>query len=133
MVPDNNTYPSYYKVEYAAPEKETGGCLVDGGQKLQFEGRIVRVGNHRFLDLAPIPQDVCLQCWGTYSIYLVLFEKDELSLIPIDFEWLQVGTEERRLNVPVTEGAAGFADHGPLTIMLPTPELRNFVAKFADD
>ena len=93
----------------------------------------MKISNRRLLDLEPIPQDVRFQCWATHSVYLVSLDSDELSLTPIDFEWLRVGTEKQRLKIPVTEGDTGFADRGPLTVMLSTAELRKFVTKYADD
>ncbi len=132
MMPDNPQYPSYYKVVYRAPDPETGGCLIDPG-KIEFEGRIVTLGSHRFLDLAPVPQDLCVQCWAMHSIYLVSLENDELTVVPIDHTWLKQAIQDKKLKIPVAEGEKGLANKGTLVIMLPTKELRQFAAKFADN
>src|SRR5205823_7480438 len=59
--------------------------------------------------------------------------KDELSVIPIDYKWFQNGLQQKKLKVPLMEGSKGFADNAPLIIMLSTRDLRQFVAKYADD
>jgi len=134
FAPANESYPFFYHVEYMAPnEKQTVGCLVDTGKKLEFDGHLVKLGQHRFLDLGPTEKDICFQCLPTHSVYLVSMEKDSLSLVPLDYDWLRAALREKRLTISTTEAVESSDIGDGLTLTLSTKDLRQFVSKYADD
>ena len=134
LTPEGEPYPSTYHVEYAAPaERKDADCLVDAGKKVEFEGRVVNLGEHRFLDLAPLDKDICFQCLPLHSIYMVSLDKDTLSLVPMDYDWLRSALQEKRLNLSTSEDVESSESGDPITLTVSTKDLRNLAGKYADD
>ncbi len=95
-----------------------------------YEGHLVKLDNHRFLDVAPKSDEVCDLCLPMHSFLLVSQQADRLALIPVDNQWLARALTEKRV------GLAHLENH-PLETMVvltaSTRELKEFARKYADD
>jgi hypothetical protein len=118
-----------YAVEYVTPKQKQGeGCGLDDGQAVHMEGRLVKLDAHRFLDLAPRPDDICFSCMPLHQIYLVAVDKESLALTPIDPDWLKQGVEQNKI---VVSTLVDDNDHD--TMAANTKDLKEFLRRYADD
>jgi hypothetical protein len=99
------------------------GCSDD---KSHRRGRLVKLGTHYFLDVEPLPSDVCDMCAAKHDIFLATFDKTTLSLTPIDSDWLKKSIEAKTVTLATV---AGDTD----TITASTKDLKIFCRKFAEN
>jgi hypothetical protein len=99
------------------------GC---GEEKSHQQGRLVKLGEHYFLDVSPINDDVCEMCAAKHSIFLAEIDKATLSLTPIDSDWLKKSIAAGTVTLTTV---AGDTD----TITASSRDLKAFCRKFAED
>ncbi len=99
------------------------GCSED---KSHRRSRLLKLGTNYFLDVEPLPADVCDMCVAKHDIFLVKFDKTMLSLTPMDSDWLRKAIETKRVKLATV---AGDTD----TITASTKDLKKFFRKFAED
>jgi len=110
---------------YVLKRKGEGeGCT--GSDKVQMEARLVKLDSHYFLDVFPLPNDVCDMCLGKHNIFLMKIDKATLSLTPIDSDWLRKALAARTITLPTL---AGDTD----TITASSQDLKAFCRKYAAD
>jgi hypothetical protein len=63
------------------------GCS-DPQEKSHQEARLVKLNSSYFLDISPIPEDVCDLCIAVHGIGLTKFDQGTFALTPIDFDGL---------------------------------------------
>jgi hypothetical protein len=103
--------------------EEGEGCSED---KVHRRARLLKLGTHYFLDVEPLPADVCDMCAAKHDIFLAKFDKTTLSLAPMDSDWLKKAIETKRVKLATV---AGDTD----TITASTKDLKAFFCKFAED
>ena len=99
------------------------GCTDD---KSHRRGRLVKLGAHYFLDVEPLPDDVCDMCAAKHDILLAKFDQTALSLTPIDSDWLKKSIEAMKVTLATV---AGDTD----TITASSKDLKAFFRKFAEN
>ncbi|MFZ0759787.1 MAG: hypothetical protein WAM69_07560 [Candidatus Sulfotelmatobacter sp.] len=113
--------------------KQGEGCS-DAGQEAQMQARLVKLDSYYFLDVSPREEDVCDTCLALHWIALARFDKDTLSLTPIDSdgldELLRAGTVH--LNI-LPEDSKLLIPERPTTLTALSKDLKNFCRKFAGD
>jgi len=97
-----------------------------GEKTSKYEGRLVKLDSHVFLDLVPDQEVVCDLCLPLHNLFLANIEKASLSLAPIDYEWLQKSADQKTLTLQTLSGR-------PDVITSSSKELKDFVRKYADD
>ena len=55
--------------------------------------------SYYFLDLSPVNKDVCDMCLAKHEIFLAKFDKDSLSLTPIDSDWLKKSISQKTVSL----------------------------------
>lgn len=103
--------------------EEGEGCSDD---KSHRRGRLVKLGSYYFLDVEPLPADVCDMCAAKHDIYVAKFDKTTLSLTPMDSDWLKKAIETKKVKLATV---AGDTD----TITASTKDLKAFFRKFAEN
>jgi len=91
----------------------------------RFDGRMVRLYDHRFLDISPKSADVCVHCLALHSILLISEEKDTLALTPVDGDWLKQAIDQKKV-------ALTHLNDGT-TLTASSKDLKDFVRKYATD
>lgn len=91
----------------------------------KYEGHLVKLDNHRFLDIGPESTEVCDLCLPRHSFFLLTQEADTLALIPVDDEWLKDAIAQDKVTL------AHLSDS--LTLTATSKDLKAFVRKYADD
>jgi len=99
------------------------GC---SDEKAHYQARLVKLDTHYFLDLEPMPGDVCAMCLARHEIFFAKFDKTSLSLTPIDSDWLKKSLEAKTVTL------ATVADD-PDTITASSKDLKAFCRKFAEN
>jgi len=99
------------------------GCSDD---KSHRRGRLVKLGTHYFLDVEPMPADVCDMCAAKHDILLAKFDQTTLSLTPIDSDWLKKSLAAKTVTLATV---AGDTD----TITASTKDLKAFFRKSAEN
>jgi len=99
------------------------GCTDD---KSHRRGQLVKLGTHYFLDVEPLPAEVCDMCAAKHDILLAKFDPTTLSLTPIDSDWLKKVLAARTVTL------ATVADDTD-TITASTKDLKAFFRKFAEN
>jgi len=95
-------------------------------EKLHQQARLVKLGDHYFLDISPLPHDVCGECLAKHTIYQLRFDKDSFSTTPIDSDWLKDAIGKKTVTLPTMPD-----DTDALTAS--SEDLKNFCSKYADD
>jgi hypothetical protein len=110
---------------------EGEGCS-DPGKETRQQARLVKLDSYYFLDVSPREEDVCVTCLALHWISLARFDKDTLSLTPIDSDGLkkllQAGTVH--LNV-LPEDPKLLIPERPMMLTALSKDLKNFCRKFA--
>jgi hypothetical protein len=111
--------------------EEGEGCS-DPGKETRQQARLVKLDSYYFLDVSPREEDVCVTCLALHSISLVRFDKDTLSLTPIDSDGLnkllQAGTVHLKI---LPEDPKLLIPERPMTLTALSKDLKNFCRKFA--
>jgi hypothetical protein len=102
------------------------GCDDEQGKKSRQQARLVKLDTHVFLDVSPMPDDVCEMCLAKHTIYLAKIDKDSFSLAPIDSEWVKNALEQKKVSL------ATLPDDSDVLIAV-TKDLKAFCSKYADD
>jgi hypothetical protein len=96
------------------------------GKKSRQQARLVKLDTHIFLDVSPMPDDVCEECLAKHTIYQIKIDKDSFSLTPIDSDWFKNALEQKKVAL------ATLADDSD-TLTASTKDLKAFCRKYADD
>jgi hypothetical protein len=88
--------------------------------------QLVKLETYYFLDVEPIPDDVCDMCAAKHDILLAKFDNTTLSLTPIDSDWLKQSIEAKTVTLATV---AGDTD----TITASSKELKAFYRKCAEN
>jgi hypothetical protein len=94
--------------------------------KYHRRGQLVKLGVHYFLDVEPLPTEVCDMCAAKHDILLAKFDKTTLSLTPIDSDWLKKSIKAKTVTLATV---AGDTD----TITASSKDLKAFFRKFAEN
>ncbi len=95
-------------------------------KKTAYEGRLFKLDEHYFLDMATPSAEVCDLCIGIHLIYLVQFEKDSLALAPLDSDWFKTAVQKKGVDLTTLPDDPG-------TITSSAKELKAFCRKYADN
>ena len=102
------------------------GCN-DSGKEIEYhQGRLLKLDNHYFLDMSPRPDAICEMCLPLHWIFLVRFDKDALSLTPIDDEWLKHALEQGTVTLATMPGNTD-------RLTASSKDLKGFCRKYADN
>ena len=104
------------------------GCKTDEGEKkvLQYDGHVVKLDGHRFLDMSPRVADVCDLCMPLHNFFLISQQNDTLALTPMDGDWLEKAMAQRKVTL-------SHLNDGRLTLTASSKELKVFVRRYAED
>jgi hypothetical protein len=94
---------------------------------LKYEGHLVKLDSHVFLDLAPQQEEVCVMCLPLRQFFLVKIERNSLALTPIDYDWLKKSIEQKTVIIQTVP------DRPEIVLTASSKELKDFVRKYADD
>jgi hypothetical protein len=95
-------------------------------QAAAFEGRLVQIGQERFLDVVPDQE----KCWAAPldSLLKVETEKQKLALTPLDPDWMANGMDDRSVKLQGrTQEFGGLPRFVAVTLVSPTSDLREFL------
>jgi hypothetical protein len=109
---------------YDLQSTEQGEGCSDAGKKDHRQGRLVKLDTYYFLDVSPLPDDVCEMCLAEHWIFLVRFDKDTLSFTAIDSDWLKKSLAAKKVAL------ATLPDDSD-TIIASSKDLKAFCRKFA--
>jgi len=111
---------------------EQGEGCSDPGKETRRQARLLKLDSHYFLDVSPRAEDVCETCLALHWISLARFDRDALSLTPIDSDGLnkllQAGTVH--LNI-LPENPKLLIPERPMTLTALPKDLKTFCRKFA--
>lgn len=87
-----------YRVVYASPPERKGkGCLLDEGRSAAFDGKLVEIGDTRYLDLYPVDREPKHHEVLLHSFYRIRVDASSLVLTPMNPEWIKSQVEQQRL------------------------------------
>jgi hypothetical protein len=92
----------------------------------KYQGHLVKLDNHVFLDLAPGQDEVCDSCLALHQIFLAQIEKNSFALTPINYDWLKKSIEQKTLIIQTLPDR-------PEVLTASSKELKDFMRKYADD
>ncbi|MDD5087267.1 MAG: hypothetical protein PHI18_00515 [bacterium] len=118
--------------EDAGDDSYTVTLQEDGTAKAAFEGRLLRLGDHLFLDLFPKPSGGNDGFYNSHlvpahSIWRVEISKGSLRLAIMKRDWLELEMREGRLNLPHEDRKEA------LVLTASTPELQNLVRSHLEE
>jgi hypothetical protein len=104
------------------------GCDDQGkkSKKIRQHARLVKLDDYYFLDISPLPHDVCEECLAKHTIYQLRFDKDSFSMVPIDSDWLKDAVEKKTVSLSTMPD-----DTDMLTAS--SADLKSFCRKYAAD
>jgi hypothetical protein len=105
---------------------ENGEKCSDQGKVKNQEAKLVKLGDHEFLDVTARTEDVCQTCVAVHWIFLTQIDKESLSLVPINGEWLEKSLKQKRVAVATVDG-------DPDTLTASSKALKAFCRKYAND
>jgi hypothetical protein len=111
---------------YDLQSTEQGEGCSDPGKKSRYQARLVKLDAYYFLDISPMPDDVCEMCLAKHTILQVKIDKDAFSLTPIDSDWLKKSLAAKAVVLPTLPN-----DTDMLTAS--SADLKGFCRKFAGD
>ncbi len=100
-------------------------CGEPGIAKLQ-EAKLVKLGEHEFLDVSPRSEDVCDACLAKHEIYMAKISEDGLELIPINWDWLNSAIESKTVELSTLKDDTD-------TLTASSKELKAFCREYAND
>jgi hypothetical protein len=119
----------FYDLRYVEGEE----CN-DPDKQIHQQARLVKLDTYYFLDISPMPDDVCEMCMALHWIFLAKFDKDILALTPIDFEGLKKLMQTASVHLkrlPDSSKPRIFDD--PMRLTSSSKELKDFCKGFAGD
>jgi hypothetical protein len=103
------------------------------GKELRYQGHLVKLGSHYFLDLEAIQDQVCDTCLATHWIARVDFNDHRLALTPIDAhglgELIKAGVSKLRWLPSDLDDVT----YQPTMLASRTSDLKRFCGQFATD
>ena len=111
---------------YDLQASEQGEQCTEAGKKSYYKARLIKLDNHLFLDVSPRPDDVCEMCLPLHWIFLAKFDKDLLSLTPIDSDWLKKALEQKAVTLATMPGDTDRLTASP-------KDLKAFCRRYADN
>jgi len=116
--------PAYEMNMAPAPECKTEEKATN------YEGHLVKLGSHRFLDVSPRSREVCDLCLPLHTFFLVSQENETIGLVPLDRDWLAQATTDKKVSLT---HLATQESYDAITLTASSRELKEFVRKYADD
>jgi hypothetical protein len=98
----------------------------ESNEKTSYEAGLFKLDQHYFLDMTAASEEVCDLCVGIHLIYRVQFEKDSVSLAPLDYDWFKTAEQKKRVKLATLPDDPG-------TITAPPKDLKAFCRKYADN
>lgn len=103
------------------------GCK-DDDKTTHYLAYLVKVDNHRFLDISPKQTDVCDLCLGVHTFALLSQENNTFSLTPLDGDWVFQAIKEKKINLANVSGWTL-----DMTLDAQPAELKSFLRTYASD
>jgi len=110
---------------YDLESTQQGEGCGSAGEKSRQQGRLVRLDTSYFLDVSPMPEDVCDECLAKHTIYQVKIDNG-FSLTPIDSDWLKNALAAKTVSLSTLPDDTD-------TITASSKDLKAFCRKFAGD
>jgi hypothetical protein len=101
---------------------EHGSGCKDELNKTRQQARLIKLDANYFLDISPLPNDVCDLCLAKHMIFLIQFDKQSLSLMAINYDWWKDGQAAK--TIPLTT-----LPDDSYTITASTGEMKHFFRK----
>jgi hypothetical protein len=101
------------------------GCG-DSVSPSHYQARLVKLDAYYFLDSSPMAEDVCDMCIARHNIFLAKFDKTNLSITPIDSDWLKKAIASKTVTLET------MPDNSD-TLVASTKDLKAFCRKYAGD
>jgi len=118
-----------YLLGYTSPKTSgENNCLFDPGTKIKLAGHLFHLASREYIDLAPVDKDVCFPCQPLHSAYQVAVQKSSLSLIPLDYNWLDTALSAQTVSADRIKSP----DYD-LVLTGTTKELQQLYSKYADN
>jgi hypothetical protein len=105
------------------------GCKGDE-KTTHYLGYLIKLDNHRFLDVEPSAKDMCDLCLAAHTFVLVSIRGSTLSLTPLDGDWLFKAINDKQVVLAHVGGDGEYID---MTLTARPAELKDFLRKYADD
>jgi len=103
----------------------------------RYEGHLVNLDKHRFLDIAAQSDDVCDLCLPLHTFLLVSQENDNLVLVPIDLDWMTQALTAKKVVLDHLQRKESSHEvliaHDAVVLTASSKELKEFARKYADD
>jgi len=109
---------------------EGEGCS-DPGKETRQQARLVKLDSYYFLDVSPREEDVCATCLALHWISLARFDKDALTLTPIDSDGLNKLLQAGTVHLKILPEDPNLIPERPMTLTALSKDLKNFCRKFA--
>lgn len=93
----------------------------------EFEGHLVHLGEHVFLDTYPLRDPDTPGVLGAHLFYRLDLEGDTLHIFFLDDDWLKTKLEAGEFLLP------NESISGTIVLTAPTPELQQFATQHPDD
>jgi len=112
------------------------GCKSDE-EASDYEAHLLKLGNHRFLDVSS-QQEVCAGvCPPLHSFFLVSQTSTNLALTPIDHDWMVQSINSKKVTLEHLPNSSRPSEplktSDAITLTAPSSELKKFVRQYADD
>ena len=124
---------------YGMTMAPSSGCKSDE-KTSKYEGHLVKLGSHQFLDVNARSGEVCDLCLPLHSIFLVSRENGDLALIPVDLSWMSRAINEKKVvlaHLPSQDSSGRSSEvvkaSDAVVLTASSQELKEFVRKYADD
>ncbi|MGA7926643.1 MAG: hypothetical protein WCA20_11640 [Candidatus Sulfotelmatobacter sp.] len=109
------------------------GCKTDDKtdeKTTRYLAYLVKVDNHRFLDVSPKQSEVCDLCLSVHTFALLSLENNTLSLTPLDGDWLDKTIKEKKVAMAYVGGERTDID---ITLNAQPAELKTLLRTYAND
>jgi hypothetical protein len=105
------------------------GCKSDE-KTTHYLGYLLKLDNHRFLDVEPSAKEICDLCVAAHTFLLVSMKDSNLALTPLDGDWLFKAINDKQVVLAHVGGDGEYID---MTLTAQPAELKDFLRKYADD
>ena len=110
-----------------------------GESTRRYDGRLLKLDNHRFLDLVTASDEVCDLCLPVHSFFRVSQQSNGLALTPIDLDWMLQAIETKKVVLAHLQRQKPLRRSEVVTkadaivLTASSADLKEFVRKYADD
>jgi len=111
---------------YELERKGDGEGCTESDKPSRHQGRLVKLDGHYFFDISPVEHDVCDMCLAEHNIFLMKFDKNSFSLVPIDSDWLKKAITSKKVKLATLGGDTD-------TITASSKDLKAFCRRYAAD